>query len=243
MRRLVERRLKGKPDDEHDPGVLAASGLVAGEGLMGIVVAGLVASVAFFSGMPKWLIVFSLALLIAMAPFSRFLLKDYQTRRIDVFLNPLSDPLGAGYSVIQSVTSIGSGQLTGRGLGHGTQSQLKFLPERQTDFIFASTVEELGLVGGVFVILLYGLMITALVLSAREATEQTAAILLSACVTWLFFQSAVNMAMTMGLAPVVGITLPLFSSGGSSLISSALILGLAVSAIESRRDFRYHRWL
>lgn len=208
-----------------------------------IVIAGLAASAAFFSGTPKWLIVLSLALLVAMIPFSRFFLKDYQSRRIDVFLNPLSDPRGAGYSVIQSVISIGSGQLTGRGLGHGTQSQLKFLPERQTDFIFASTVEELGFVGGVLVILFYCLMITALVWAATQAKEQTAGILLSSCATWLFFQSAVNMAMTMGLVPVVGITLPLFSSGGSSLVSSAMILGLAVSAIESGRDFRYHRWL
>lgn len=208
-----------------------------------IVIAGLAASAAFFSGTPKWLIGLFFALLIMTIPFSQFFLKDYQTRRIDVFFNPLTDPRGAGYSVIQSVISIGSGQLTGRGLGHGTQSQLKFLPERQTDFIFASTVEELGLVGGVFVILLYGLMITALVLAATQAAEQAVGVFLSSCATWLFFQSAVNMAMTMGLAPVVGITLPLFSSGGSSLFSSAMILGLAVSAIESDRDFRYHRWL
>lgn len=208
-----------------------------------IVIAGLAASAAFFSGTPKWLIGLSLALLMTVIPLSRFFLKDYQSRRIDVFLNPLTDPRGAGYSVIQSVTSIGSGQLTGRGLGHGTQSQLKFLPERQTDFIFASTVEELGLVGGVFVILLYCLMITALVLAATRAAEQAVGVLLCSCATWLFFQSAVNMAMTMGLVPVVGITLPLFSSGGSSLVSSAVILGLAVSAIESGREFRYHRWL
>lgn len=208
-----------------------------------IVIAVLAASAAFFSGIPKWLLFVSIAIVIVAAPFSRFILKEYQARRLEVFMNPLTDPRGAGYSVIQSVISIGSGQLIGRGLGHGTQSQLKYLPERQTDFIFASTVEELGLVGGMFVILLYGFMITALVRAATQATEQGVGIFLSSCATWLFFQSAVNMAMTMGFAPVVGITLPLFSSGGSSLVSSAVILGLAVSAIESRRDFRYHRSL
>lgn len=208
-----------------------------------IVIMGFVASVAFFSGLPRWLSVLTLAVAVAAIPFSQFFLKDYQVRRIDVFLHPLTDPRGAGYSMIQSVISIGSGQFVGRGLGHGTQSQLQFLPERQTDFIFSSLVEELGFVGGGVVILLYGFMIAALMRAATMARDRSSAVLLGSCATWLFFQSAVNTAMSLGLVPVVGITLPLLSYGGSSLASSAMMLGLAVSAIEYGRVFRYHRGL
>lgn len=208
-----------------------------------IVIVCLVASAVLFSGIPRWLLAVALLTVVVLTPFSRFFLKEYQTRRIEVFMDPMADPRGAGYSVIQSVMSTGSGQLLGRGLGHGTQSQLMFLPERQTDFIFASAVEELGLLGGLIIVLLYTVIIVALVRAAMTAGDGSFTIFLGSCATWLFFQTAVNIAMSMGLAPVVGITLPFLSAGGSSLVSSAMMLGLAVSAIESRRDFRYHRTL
>lgn len=189
------------------------------------------------SSPPRWLMGTGILLLVLLVSFGKLGkldklgLKDYQIRRLESFVNPYADPKGAGYQVIQSTIAAGSGIWTGRGLGRGTQSQLKFLPERHTDFIFASLVEELGFVGGIVVLGLYGLMVTGLVKAALGAKDKVDWLVLGITAGWLFFQSAVNILMNLGLSPVTGITLPFLSSGGSSLVSSAAILGLALSSV------------
>ncbi len=187
------------------------------------------------SGPPKWILgagILLLVLLVSLGKFGKLGLRDYQVRRLESFINPYSDPKGAGYQVIQSTIAVGSGMWTGRGLGRGTQSQLKFLPERHTDFIFASLAEELGFSGGAVVLGLYAAMIAGLVIAAWAARDRIDRLVLGSTAGWLFFQSGTNIMMNLGLAPVTGITLPFLSSGGSSLISSAAILGLALSAVK-----------
>lgn len=166
-------------------------------------------------------------------PISWFFLRDYQKERITHFLNPSLDPLGAGYNVIQSVLTVGSGGLTGRGLGKGSQSQLAFLPEKHTDFIFSSFAEAFGFLGSVWVIFLYFLLCRRIVY-AMEKTENKFSKYLCAGVFWLvFFQSSVNIGMNLGILPITGITLPLFSYGGSSLLSTMACLGLVENVIHS----------
>lgn len=197
-----------------------------------ISLAAIFGSAVVISGIPKWLLGLSVLLLVILAPLGKFGLRDYQIRRLESFINPYSDPKGDGYQVIQSTIAVGSGMWTGRGLGRGTQSQLKFLPERHTDFIFASLVEELGFLGGVLVLGLYVALAAGLVGAAWAARDRVDRLVIGSAAGWLFFQSAINIMMNLGLAPVTGITLPFLSSGGSSMISSAAILGLALSAIK-----------
>lgn len=199
-----------------------------------IVLLVLAATLGFCSGIPRRILFLVIVAGLFAVPASRYFLADYQLRRIDAFMNPYADPRGAGYHVIQSTIAVGSGQLFGRGLGHGTQSRLKFLPERQTDFIFASLVEELGLAGGLLTLTLYAAMLTGLVLGIFTAKDRLGFLLLTGCAGWLFFQAATNIAMNMGLAPVTGITLPFLSAGGSSLISSSVMLALAASSVAKR---------
>jgi rod shape determining protein RodA len=189
-------------------------------------------SVMIISGIPKLLLVLGILSIVVLMPFGKVILKDYQVRRLESFVNPYSDPRGAGYQVIQSTIAVGSGMWTGRGLGRGTQSQLKFLPERHTDFIFASLVEELGFLGGVVVLGLYAAMITGLIRAAWATNDRVDRLVLGSTAGWLFFQSAINIMMNLGLSPVTGITLPFLSSGGSSMVSSSIILGLSLSVIK-----------
>ncbi|MBI2309990.1 FtsW/RodA/SpoVE family cell cycle protein [Candidatus Collierbacteria bacterium] len=167
-------------------------------------------------------------------PLSKFGLKDYQLLRLQSFINPYSDPLGSGYHVIQSTIAVGSGEIFGRGLGFGTQGKLRFLPERQTDFIFANLVEELGLAGGVTVIGLYSIIVGICFWEAVKSRKPTERLIFSGIGVWLFFQTSVNIAMNLGIVPVTGVTLPLLSYGGSSLLSSAITLALAFSAMNNR---------
>jgi len=188
-------------------------------------------SAMVISGTPRWLLGLGILSMVVFSPLGKMMLKDYQVRRLESFINPYSDPKGDGYQVIQSTIAVGSGMWTGRGLGRGTQSQLKFLPERHTDFIFASLVEELGFLAGAAVLGLYATMVTGLVRAAWAAQDRIDRLVLGSTAGWLFFQSAINIMMNLGLSPVTGITLPFLSSGGSSLVSSAAILGLALSAV------------
>lgn len=187
---------------------------------------------AVISGIPRWLLGLIVVCLLGLLPVARWGLKDYQARRLESFVNPYADPRGGGYQVIQSTIAVGSGRWTGRGLGQGTQSQLKFLPERHTDFIFASLVEELGFIVGSVVLGLYGLIVTGLIRAALETKGKEGRLVLGVTAGWLFFQSAINILMNLGLSPVTGITLPFLSSGGSSLVASAAMVGLALSAIK-----------
>ncbi|MBI2984724.1 MAG: rod shape-determining protein RodA [Candidatus Kerfeldbacteria bacterium] len=163
------------------------------------------------------------------------LLQPYQQERVRNLFFPGRDPLGGGYNVRQSVTAIGAGQVFGRGLGLGTQSQLNFLPERQTDFIFASITEELGLVGSLAIVGLFGLLFWRLVRLIRQAQDNFSLLLALALGNILFLQAGINILMNLGLFPVTGLPLPFLSYGGSSLIVSLMAIGLLESMIIRHR--------
>ena len=158
------------------------------------------------------------------------LLKDYQYRRIDTFLDPSSDPLGAGYHITQSKIALGSGGWTGRGFMQGTQSRLNFLPEKHTDFIFTTLAEEFGFVGAASLLALYTLIILFCVASALANRDRYSSLLTLGLATTFFLFFAVNMSMVMGLAPVVGVPLPLVSYGGSAMLVLLAAFGLVQSA-------------
>ncbi|MBL6426946.1 MULTISPECIES: rod shape-determining protein RodA [Maritimibacter] len=158
------------------------------------------------------------------------LLKDYQYRRIDTFLDPTTDPLGAGYHITQSKIALGSGGWTGRGFMQGTQSRLNFLPEKHTDFIFTTLAEEFGFVGAASLLAVYVLIIVFCIASAVRNTDRYGALLTLGIAATFFFFFAVNMSMVMGLAPVVGVPLPLVSYGGSAMLILMIGFGLVQSA-------------
>lgn len=167
------------------------------------------------------------------SPLGWGLLKTYQKDRLLTFINPYNDPLGKGYHVIQSVIAVGSGQVFGRGLGQGTQSNLRFLPERHTDFIFASLSEDFGFLGGALVISLLTIVLWRIYKISTLTPDPIAALYCIAVLAMVGFQSFVNIGMNMGLVPVTGITLPFLSYGGSSLLSLAILLGLVHSISKS----------
>ncbi|MDR3332386.1 MAG: rod shape-determining protein RodA [Synergistaceae bacterium] len=170
-------------------------------------------------------------------PFFWSTLKTYQKLRLVVFLDPYIDPQGAGYNVIQSRIAVGSGGLWGKGFLHGTQGRLHFLPEPHTDFIFSVFSEEFGFVGGVVVVLLFALLFWRLLRAAFRTKDTRAKLLCVGVVAWTWFQVMESIAMSMGLAPITGLPLPLFSYGGSSLLMTAVGLALAQSvAISPVRD-------
>ena len=158
------------------------------------------------------------------------MLKNYQYRRIDTFLDPSSDPLGAGYHITQSKIALGSGGWTGRGFMQGTQSRLNFLPEKHTDFIFTTLAEEFGFVGGISLLGLYALIILFCIASAVINRDRFASLLTMGIALNFFLFFAVNMSMVMGLAPVVGVPLPMVSYGGSAMLVLLLAFGLVQSA-------------
>ncbi len=158
------------------------------------------------------------------------LLKDYQYRRIDTFLDPASDPLGAGYHITQSKIALGSGGWTGRGFMQGTQSRLNFLPEKHTDFIFTTLAEEFGFIGGISLLVLYALILLFCITSALTNKDRFSSLLTLGIAAAFFFFFAVNMSMVMGLAPVVGVPLPLVSYGGSAMLVLMVAFGLVQSA-------------
>ena len=158
------------------------------------------------------------------------LLQNYQFRRIDTFLNPASDPLGAGYHITQSKIALGSGGWTGRGFMQGTQSRLNFLPEKHTDFIFTTLAEEFGFIGAFSLLLLYLLIILFCVFSAIGNKNRFASLVTLGVAATFFLFFAVNMSMVMGLAPVVGVPLPLVSYGGSAMLILLIGFGLVQSA-------------
>ncbi|AUC52443.1 MAG: rod shape-determining protein RodA [Sagittula sp.] len=158
------------------------------------------------------------------------LLKDYQFRRIDTFLDPSSDPLGAGYHITQAKIAMGSGGWTGRGFMQGTQSRLNFLPEKHTDFIFNTLAEEFGFVGGISLLILYALILFFCVVAALQNRDRFSSLMILGIGMTFFLFFAVNMSMVMGLAPVVGVPLPLVSYGGSAMLVLMIAFGLVQSA-------------
>lgn len=162
-------------------------------------------------------------------PVAWMFLQDYQRSRILSFFSPSHDPLGSGYNIIQSTIAVGSGQIFGRGLGRGTQSRLQFLPEYRTDFIFASIAEELGFLVSVVVIGLYGLIIGRSLNIIQDTKSRFGSLLIFGSLGMLFFQIVINIGMNTGVAPITGITLPLLSYGGSSIVATLMSLGLIAS--------------
>lgn len=194
-------------------------------------------AVMFMAGLSWKIIIAGLAAAaVAIPPFVMFVLHDYQRKRVLTFLNPESDPSGSGYHIMQSLIAMGSGGMLGKGYGLGTQSQLNFLPEKHTDFIFATVAEEFGLVGCVSVLLVYG-GIVAICLRIASLSHSHFGRLAAAGVTATFaLYILINGAMVMGLAPVVGVPMPLLSYGGTVMITVMIGFGL-VQAV------RVHRYL
>jgi rod shape determining protein RodA len=169
------------------------------------------------------------AALCAIPPFVLFVLHDYQRKRILTFLNPESDPSGSGYHILQSKIALGSGGLMGRGFGLGSQSQLNFLPEKQTDFIFATLAEEFGFIGCVSVLFLYAAVIF-MALRIASISHSHFGRLAAAGVTATFsLYVLINGAMVMGLAPVVGVPMPLLSYGGTVMLTVMIGFGLVLA--------------
>ncbi|OGE14938.1 rod shape-determining protein RodA [Candidatus Daviesbacteria bacterium RIFCSPHIGHO2_12_FULL_37_11] len=179
-------------------------------------------------------IVLVLILVSLLIPLFWFTLQDYQKSRITSFLEPRNDPLGVGYNLIQSTIAVGSGQFLGRGLGYGTQSRLQFLPEYRTDFIFAAIGEEFGFFGTTLIIGIYSFLI-GYCLKIASSADYLGSLLTCGVAVMLIFQIIVNIGMNIGLLPITGITLPLISYGGSSLISTMISLGLVASVAKVKR--------
>ncbi|MFH1601837.1 MAG: FtsW/RodA/SpoVE family cell cycle protein [Candidatus Shapirobacteria bacterium] len=181
----------------------------------------------FFSRVKKRQIFIALSMLFAGSLlFGKFFLADYQIRRLESFLHPQSDPLGGGYNLAQAITAFGSGKFFGRGLGLGSQTRLFFLPEKQTDFIFSSLGESFGFLGALILIFFYLYLFLFFLRISFEEKDEFSRILKTGLVSYLWFQTFVNMGINLGLLPVTGLPLPFFSYGGSSLISSFISLGL-----------------
>jgi rod shape determining protein RodA len=163
------------------------------------------------------------------------LLRDYQKDRLILFLDPYKDPLGGGYHLIQSRIAIGAGQMWGQGLNEGTQTQLNFIPEQHTDFIFSAVGEEFGFVGSMIVLLIYWLICLRLVVIARGAKENFGSLLAVGVLAMIAFQVIVNLGMNIGLAPVTGIPLPWFSYGRSALLTNFIAIALVESVVNSQQ--------
>ena len=163
-----------------------------------------------------------------------FFLKSYQKERIVNFVKPYQDPAGSGYNVIQSIVAVGSGGLTGKGLGHGSQSQLNFLPEKHTDFIFAVIAEDLGFLGAAAVFILFGIIFWRLKEIAESARDNFGYLLAIGVIAMLFFQFLVNVGMNIGVMPVAGVPLPFLSYGGSAMITVLMAIGIMQSVYMRR---------
>jgi rod shape-determining protein RodA len=184
----------------------------------------------------KHLVILALSGLAAM-PFFWHFLRDYQKQRLLVFLNPNVDPLGAGYTIIQSKIAVGSGGLIGKGWLAGTQNQLNFLPERHTDFIFSVIGEEWGLFGALALILLFYLIVRRSLDIACSTNDMYGKLVAVGIITLLTLQVVINIAMTIGFMPVVGIPLPLVSYGGSSMLTSFIAIALLLNIGMRRSRF------
>lgn len=180
----------------------------------------------FFAGFLMWL---------ASAPFLWVLLHEYQRQRVLTFLNPSRDPLGTSYNAIQAVIAVGSGMLIGRGLGQGTQVELRFLPERHTDFIFATISEELGFIGSSIVIIAFAFIFFRLYLIIKNADDKFSKMFAITALFIIFVHFFVNVGMNIGIVPIVGVTLPFVSYGGSSLLSNFILLGLLFALNKGKR--------
>ncbi len=183
-------------------------------------------TVMYLAGLPLWYFLSAAGALAAALPIVLSTMHDYQRKRVLIFLDPEADPLGSGYHISQSKIAIGSGGIWGKGFLNGSQSHLDYLPEGHTDFVFATFVEEWGLVGGASLIIAFGMMLMWGLRVAARAKTRFGQLTAAGLTTTIFFHVAVNLLMVMGFAPVVGIPLPLVSSGGSSVMTVMICLGI-----------------
>ncbi len=179
----------------------------------------------------KYLLAIMLILTIVFAGAWQFALRDYQKQRIITFLNPSFNPLSQGYNVSQAIIAVGAGGLFGRGLGFGSQSQLKFLPEAQTDFIFAVIAEELGFSGVLLILIFFAIFFYRCLVQLKKVNNDFGIFFILGVVSLIFIEMFINIGMNLGILPVVGISLPFLSYGGSSLISSLMLVGVIESII------------
>lgn len=179
----------------------------------------------------KYIIAIAAILILTFLSGWFFFFADYQKQRITTFINPQSNPLGEGYNVAQAMIAVGSGGMTGRGIGFGSQSQLKFLPEAQNDFIFAVIAEELGFLGVVLIIVFFAFFYFRLLKNASKVNDDFGAFFIIGALCLIFIEMFINIGMNIGLLPVVGISLPFISYGGSAIISTLIMVGLVESII------------
>lgn len=205
-----------------------------------LVVLGIWAGILLISPIKKkFLAILFIVFLAAGGVTWKYLLQDFQKARVMVFLNPELDPKGKGYNVKQAIIAVGSGQLLGRGLGGGMQGQHKFLPEQQTDFIFAAGGEEIGFIGTLTLLALYYFLFTRLLKIMRKAKDDLGMYIAGGVFFLLFSHVIINIGMNIGLLPVTGIPLPFFSAGGSSLIVALIGLGIAQNVAMQSKILRF----
>jgi rod shape determining protein RodA len=217
--------------------VMAPVGLIVLEPDLGVALTYLpiLAGLLILGGLPRqvWLVLVIVAILGAFASW-RYVLEPYQKDRVLTVFQPERDPFGAGYQVRQSKIAVGSGGINGQGLGRGSQSQLRFLPAQHTDFAFAVWAEATGFLGGTMLLLAYALLLSRISKVALTTESRHGLILTVLIGVWLVFQIVVNLGMVLGWLPTTGVTLPLFSYGGSSLVSTCAALGVVQSVWRER---------
>jgi len=217
--------------------VMAPVGLIVLEPDLGVALTYLpiLAGLLILGGLPRqvWLVLVIVAILGAFASW-RYVLEPYQKDRVMTVFQPERDPFGAGYQVRQSKIAVGSGGISGQGLGRGSQSQLRFLPAQHTDFAFAVWAEATGFLGGTLLLLAYALLLSRISKVALTTESRHGLILTVVIGVWLVFQIVVNLGMVLGWLPTTGVTLPLFSYGGSSLVSTCAALGVVQSVWRER---------
>ncbi len=222
--------------------VLIPAGLIILEPDLGsaAVLISIWAGVIFLSPIKKkYLAILFIVGIIASGLGWKFALKDFQKNRILVFINPALDPKGRGYNVRQAAIAVGSGQIFGRGLGQGLQSENKFLPEQQTDFIFAAASEEIGFVGVIALLGLYLFLFYRLLIIIRNSRDDLGMYIAGGIFFLFFSHLIVNIGMNIGLLPVTGIPLPFFSAGGSSLVVVLILLGIAQNIAVQSKTLRF----
>ncbi len=219
--------------------VLIPVGLVAkqpdlGTGMSILMIASVMVLIV---GVQKRVLIYVISACVAAAPVGWLFLKDYQKRRILTVFNPEADILGAGYQSMQSKIAVGSGEIWGKGLLQGTQSRLNFLPEKHTDFVFSVLSEELGFIGGTILLILFLIFIQRCLNTALTAADREGALLAAGVGASIFLYMTLNIAMTLGLFPIVGIPLPFVSYGGSAALTSFISAGLVLNVRLRRKSF------
>src|SRR4030043_1377309 len=195
--------------------------VITGVGFLGIILA---------SSINKRLLFYSFLMFIMILPSTWFLLAQYQKERVMTFLKPYSDPLGSGYNSIQSMISVGAGRLWGRGLGQGVQTQLAYLPEKHTDFIFAAISEELGFFGASLIIVSFSVLFYLLITIIKNPVNVTARVFVSGIFLIYLSQTFIHIGMNMGIVPITGLPLPFISAGGSALLGGFISLAIVMKA-------------